>query len=93
MRSPTEPRELDSRYGDGLRVTLLWYPETNRVVVEVYDDDAQQMFEIEVPRVCAWDAFRNPYAYAPPGALARKAGTAAPVWVRPSGTRCRQRRA
>ena len=73
MTSDISPRELDRRVSDGLEVTLLWYPQTNRLTVEVYDDVAEQMFEFDVPPQCADDAFRHPYAYAPTAIVLRAA--------------------
>lgn len=65
MTSDFSPRELDRRVSDGLEVALLWHPHTNRLTVEVFDEVAEQMFEIDVSPQCADDAFRHPYAYAP----------------------------
>ena len=61
--SPT-PQELNYRVNDGIHVTLLWYPATNRVTVEVYDESVGESFELEVPAESALDAFHHPYAYA-----------------------------
>ena len=41
-------QELDFRSGDGLEVSLLWEPETNRVTVSVFDMKTGDDFEIEV---------------------------------------------
>ena len=57
-------QELDFRSGDGLEVSLLWEPETNRVTVSVYDMKTGDDFEIEVAGHQASDAFNPPYAYA-----------------------------
>jgi hypothetical protein len=73
MTSHISPRELDRRVSDGLEVTLLWYPQTKRLTIEVYDDVADQMFEFDVPPQCADDAFRHPYAYAPTAIVLRAA--------------------
>ena len=73
MMSDSSPKELDRRASDGLVVTLLWYPQTNRLTVEVYDEVAEQMFELDVPPQCADDAFRHPYAYAPTALVLRAA--------------------
>lgn len=58
------PRELDHRVSDGIHVTLLWYPSTDRVAVEVYDESTGESFELEVAPARALDAFHHPYAYA-----------------------------
>ena len=54
-------RELDHRNADGIDVTLLWDPGTDRVVVAVVDDN--ESFRIGVDAGEALDAFRHPYAY------------------------------
>ena len=74
MTSEVSPRELDRRVSEGLQVVLLWYPQTNRLTVEVYDEVAEHMFEFDVAPQCADDAFRHPYAYAPTAVLLRAAG-------------------
>jgi hypothetical protein len=56
--------ELDFRAGDGLEVTLLWNPETNRVTVSVFDAKTGDDFGIDVDAADALDAFHHPYAYA-----------------------------
>jgi hypothetical protein len=73
VTSAISPKELDRRVSDGLEVTLLWNPQTNRLTIEVYDDLAEQMFEFDVPPQCADDAFRHPYAYAPTAIVLRAA--------------------
>jgi hypothetical protein len=57
-------RELHHRVTDGIHVTLLWYPATGRVTVEVFDEAVGESFELEVPRERALDAFYHPFAYA-----------------------------
>jgi hypothetical protein len=59
-----ESRELDHRSSDGLDVTLLWYPETNRISVAVVDVRSGAAFELTVPGADALEAFKHPYAYA-----------------------------
>jgi hypothetical protein len=73
VTSAISPKELDRRVSDGLEVTLLWNPQTNRLTIEVYDDLAEQMFEFDVAPECADDAFRHPYAYAPTAIVLRVA--------------------
>jgi hypothetical protein len=60
-RSPG--RELDHREGDGLAITLLWYEDSNRVVVRVVDSRTEEEFELEVAPRDALDAFHHPHAY------------------------------
>jgi hypothetical protein len=57
-------RELDHRTGDGIDVTLLWYPDTDRVSVAVVDVRTGEAFELTVPASDALKAFKHPYAYA-----------------------------
>ncbi len=88
MPSGTAPRELDRRVNDGLDVRLVWHPLSNRLVVEVYDDIARQMFELDVAPECARDAFLHPYAYAPVDVVL-KASERDTVWIKPGlGRRC-----
>jgi hypothetical protein len=64
MKTSTSPRELHHRVADGIHVSLLWYPETNRVTVDVFDEALGESFEFEVPSARALDAFHHPFAYA-----------------------------
>ena len=57
-------RELDSRSNDGIDVTLLWSPRTNRVWISVVDEKCGDWFEQDVHPALALDAFRHPFAYA-----------------------------
>ncbi len=66
MNTSTSARELDHRVADGIHVTLLWYPATNRIVVEVFDEASGERFEIDAPADRALDAFHHPYAYSVP---------------------------
>jgi hypothetical protein len=59
----TFPRELDHREDGGVSVTVLWYEESNRVVVHVVDTETGEELELEVAGRDARDAFRHPYAY------------------------------
>jgi hypothetical protein len=59
----TLPRELDHRETDGVSVTLLWYEQSNRVVVHVADSDTGEELDLEVAGRDALDAFRHPYVY------------------------------
>jgi hypothetical protein len=64
MSASAFPHELHHRVADGIHVTLLWYPEANRVTVEVFDEAVGESFEFEVPSARALDAFHHPFAYA-----------------------------
>jgi len=57
------PRELDHRESGDISVTLLWYEESNRVVVHLDDAGTGEELELEVAGPDALDAFRHPYAY------------------------------
>jgi hypothetical protein len=60
--SETGTRELDRRSNNGIDVTLLWDPQTNRVFVAV-EDERGDAFGIDVDAAEALDAFHHPYAY------------------------------
>lgn len=60
----TGTREHDFRSNDGLEVALLWQPETNRVLVAVFDGRSGDDFTLEVDPADALDAFHHPYALA-----------------------------
>jgi hypothetical protein len=64
LETTTRNLELDHRVADGVHVTLLWSPATDRVTVEVVDEGRGERFEIDVPKHRAMDAFHHPYAYA-----------------------------
>lgn len=57
-------RELDYREGDGLEVSLLWYPAEDSIAVKVLDTRTGERFEIPVDAASARDAFNHPFAYA-----------------------------
>ena len=61
---PADTRELDRRSNDGIDVTLLWSPQTNRVWISVVDEKRGDAFEQDVHPALALDAFQHPYAYA-----------------------------
>ena len=60
----TQCRELAHRSGDGLDVTLVWYPAPNQVGVRVTDARSGESFELRVDPASALDAFEHPFAYA-----------------------------
>jgi hypothetical protein len=57
-------RELDYREGDGLEVTLVWYPADDAIAVKVLDTRTGERFEFPVDPASARDAFDHPFAYA-----------------------------
>lgn len=57
-------RELDHRSNDGINVTLLWSPQSERVWIDVRDERLGGSFKLEVEPRDAIAAFRHPYAYA-----------------------------
>ena len=64
MSPATQTRELASREGDGIQVTLLWHPSENALTVSVEDAHAGRGFQLAVAPDRALDAFYHPYAYA-----------------------------
>jgi hypothetical protein len=56
-------RELHHRASDGIVVRLLWNPETEAVLVWVYERGGAG-FEFQVPPTDALQAFHHPYAFA-----------------------------
>ena len=64
MTHSDKARELDYREGDGLEVSLVWYPARDEIAVKVLDMRTGERFEIPVDRASARDAFYHPFAYA-----------------------------
>ena len=64
MSPAAQTRELASREGDGIQVTLLWHPVDNALTVSVEDTRAGCGFRLAVAPDRALDAFYHPYAYA-----------------------------
>jgi hypothetical protein len=77
----TTTRELAYRHADGVHVTLLWEPSTDRVTVEVFDEGSGETFEFDAPAPRALDAFWHPYAYAAFAGIEFAAPTREPVGV------------
>jgi hypothetical protein len=50
-------QELAHRTADGIEVRLLWSDRDDTIAVEVFDRDADDLFELEVARDRALDAF------------------------------------
>ena len=63
MTSDTPVRELAQRSDDGIDVTLLWSPRTNRLFIDVEDKHLGDRFVSDVPPADALDAFNHPFAY------------------------------
>jgi hypothetical protein len=74
-------RELAHRYADGVHVTLVWHPSTDRVMIEVFDEATGETFEFEAPAARALDAFWHPYAYAAFAGIEFTAPSREPVGV------------
>jgi hypothetical protein len=64
MTQTKQARELDYREGDGLEVTLVWYPAEDAIAVKVLDSRTGERFEFPVDKAAARDAFDHPFAYA-----------------------------
>jgi hypothetical protein len=63
-------RELASRSGDGLQISLVWSKSADRVKVTVFDERLREPFDIHIDRADALSAFYHPFAYT---AAARRA--------------------
>jgi hypothetical protein len=57
--------ELDTRYGDGLTVSLEWDRETGNTRIVLHDARHDGLIAFGVLAVNAADAFRHPFRYAP----------------------------
>ena len=57
-------RELATREGDGLEISLLWSRTADRVKVTVSDSRLDDEFELHVAGAEALAAFHHPFAYA-----------------------------
>jgi hypothetical protein len=57
-------RELSQRITGPNEVVLLWYPDDDRVELEVRDCETGVVRAVNVAPARAIDAFRHPYAYA-----------------------------
>jgi hypothetical protein len=56
-------QELASRMSGGVRVTLRWRRDDDRVVIVVEDPVSEEVFELEARRDNALDVFYHPFAY------------------------------
>jgi hypothetical protein len=57
-------RELASRTGDGLEISLLWSPSNDSVKVTVLDGRLGESFDLHVLGADALSAYKHPFAYA-----------------------------
>jgi hypothetical protein len=55
--------ELAHRTNAGLEVSLFWTKVGDVLTLTVYDTTTEELFELEVPKDRALDAFRHPFAY------------------------------
>lgn len=56
-------RELAHRDADGIDVTLLWDPDSDRAFVAVIDSRNGVAFDVEVGNTNAMQVFHHPYVY------------------------------
>lgn len=57
-------RELATRDGDGLEISLHWSKSADRVKVSVLDQRLEESFDIDISGAQALSAFYHPFAYA-----------------------------
>jgi hypothetical protein len=58
-------KELASRMSGGIRVTLRWRSDDDRVVIVVEDPVSEEVFELEARRDNALELYYHPFAYMP----------------------------
>jgi hypothetical protein len=56
-------KELATRMSGGIRVTLRWRSDDDRVVIVVEDPVSEEVFELEARRDNALDVYYHPFAY------------------------------
>jgi len=56
-------RELAHRASNGVSVWLFWTAVGDILTLEVYDERSDEVFELDVPKDRALDAFHHPYVY------------------------------
>ena len=56
--------EFAQRENEGLRVTLFWHRDTDRLTVSVRDGRTGDAFDLEATASTAMDVFHHPFAYA-----------------------------
>jgi len=59
----TRFRELAHRSNNGVDVTLSWHPETDELLVCVYDERRDLYFELHPAHDLALDVYYHPYAH------------------------------
>jgi hypothetical protein len=64
ITSTDDWKELASREGDGLAVSLLWSASADRVKITVADVRLDEEFELDVAGANALAAFHHPFAFA-----------------------------
>ena len=56
-------RELDTRRGDGITVTLYWDSTSERTLIRVIDERTAMDETFQIPGPTAADAFEHPFYY------------------------------
>jgi hypothetical protein len=56
-------KELDTRDGDGITVTLFWDNEFHRTMIRLVDYRTETIETFQVPAFAAADAFDHPFYY------------------------------
>jgi hypothetical protein len=79
----TDWKELASRAGDGLEISLLWSKSADRVRVTVSDERFEERFDLDVANTDALAAFHHPFAYAAVRSIGSTEDSREPVSLRP----------
>jgi YD repeat-containing protein len=56
-------RELDTRTGDGITVTLYWDSASERTTIHLVDERTETDETFQIPASTAADAFEHPFYY------------------------------
>jgi YD repeat-containing protein len=56
-------RELDTRAGDGITITLYWDSFSRRTIIHLLDKRTEIDATFQVPHQAAADAFEHPFCY------------------------------
>jgi hypothetical protein len=78
-------KELASRAGDGLEISLLWSRSADRVKVTVSDARFEERFDLDVANTDALAAFHHPFAYAAVRSIGSAEDDCEPVSLRLQG--------
>jgi hypothetical protein len=62
-KETTMLKELNSRAGDGITVTLYWDSTFDRTMIRLTDDRTETDETFQVPTFAAADAFEHPFFY------------------------------